>query len=215
MLNGGTPITDSKIYWNSGVDNGAFSLLSDTTLGQNSYTHQSGLTGGVYYEFKVVATNAIGDGGYSATIRIIAASVPDPPTGLTKVSTSKTSVAFSWTEPSNNGGSVVTDYQIEWDAGNPALADSAFTILSATSYTVSSFSVTSGLTTGTSYRFRVRTLNDAGLSEPSSPLFSIYAATAPVAPSTPTVSFQNEETITIVWVEPTDTGGLPITGYVV
>lgn len=35
---GGTPVTDFKIYWNNGVDNGPFLLLQDTNFGFNTFT---------------------------------------------------------------------------------------------------------------------------------------------------------------------------------
>lgn len=37
--NGGTPINDYKVYWNGGVDNAPFSILSYTTLGFITYTY--------------------------------------------------------------------------------------------------------------------------------------------------------------------------------
>ena len=84
--NGGTPVTDYKVYWNGGIDNNPFGLLSSTTLGFITYTYQTGIVAGTYYEFKVVAKNAIGDSAFSTKIRIIAASVPDAPVSLALVS---------------------------------------------------------------------------------------------------------------------------------
>jgi len=92
--NGGTPVTDYSVFWNKGVNGGVYEQLSTSTLGKNNYTKQSGLTAGLYYDFKVRAKNAIGDGPYSSLIRIIAASAAGPPTNLVKKSSSKTSVAF-------------------------------------------------------------------------------------------------------------------------
>ncbi len=84
--NGGTPVTDYKVYWNAGIDNNSFGLLSSTTLGFITYTYQVGITAGAYYEFKVVAKNAIGDSAFSVKLRVIAASVPDPPISLALIS---------------------------------------------------------------------------------------------------------------------------------
>ena len=48
------------------------------------------------------------------------ATVPDPPTALTEItsSTTSTSVGFSWSQPANDGGSPITGYSIWWDQGN-------------------------------------------------------------------------------------------------
>lgn len=86
VFNGGSPVTDFKIYWNEGIDDGPFVLLQDTNFGFNTYTKQdSGITPGTYYEFKIVAVNYVGDSLPSVKIRVIAAHVPDPPTNLTLV----------------------------------------------------------------------------------------------------------------------------------
>ena len=37
-FNGGSDVTDFKVYWNEGVDDGPFLPLSDTTFGYNTYT---------------------------------------------------------------------------------------------------------------------------------------------------------------------------------
>ena len=75
---GGSPVTDFKIYWNAGVDNGNFVLLQDTNFGFNTFTKQGdGITADSYYEFKVVAVNAVGDSSPSLKTRIIVASVPE------------------------------------------------------------------------------------------------------------------------------------------
>jgi len=38
LNDGGTPVYDYKIYWNGGVDNDPFVLLSDSSLGLTSFT---------------------------------------------------------------------------------------------------------------------------------------------------------------------------------
>jgi hypothetical protein len=137
--NGGTPIRDYKVYWNSGIDNSPFVLLSGTTLGFITYTLQTSITPGITYEFKVVATNSIGDSAFSTKLRVIAASLPDPPINLAKTSQTKTSLSFTW-QNGNSGGSAITDYIVYWDAGNPALSTIDFVILSSSTYGVTSFS---------------------------------------------------------------------------
>lgn len=81
-----------------------------------SYT-KTGLTAGTTYNFKVQARNVIGVGSFTSAFTIVAATVPNVPTAMTRdeANTSKTQVAFNWTTPSDNGGVSIIDYTIEWD----------------------------------------------------------------------------------------------------
>ena len=45
----------------------------------------TGLTAGTTYSFKVAAINIVGTSILSSTLSILAASVPDPPTALTRI----------------------------------------------------------------------------------------------------------------------------------
>lgn len=38
LYDGGSPVTDFKIYWNAGVENGNFELLQGTNFGFNTFT---------------------------------------------------------------------------------------------------------------------------------------------------------------------------------
>ena len=44
---------------------------------------------------------------------------PDPPIDLTETTASTTfnEVAFTWSDPLNNGGSAITGFEIQWDQG--------------------------------------------------------------------------------------------------
>jgi hypothetical protein len=57
----------------------------------------------------------VGSGLLSDSVSRIAASVPQPPLNLEKVSQSTTSISFSWEVNGNDGGTPVTDYQIFWN----------------------------------------------------------------------------------------------------
>jgi len=71
----------------------------------NTIFIQSGLVPGVYYSVKLRGVNYIGLSPFSRFIRIIAASIPLPPTNLASVSSTTSSVTFSWSANQNNGGS--------------------------------------------------------------------------------------------------------------
>jgi titin len=210
---GGSPVTDYKVYWNEGVDEGPFVLLSDTTFGHNTFTKQTDLEPGTYYEFKVVAMNAVGASAYSDKTRIIAASAPDPPSSLSLVSQNKVQVTFEWQAPSEDGGSPVLDYEVYGDQGDDGLAVADFQLLSATTYLTREYTETA-VEAGETYRFVVKARNDAGLGEASA-VISIQAATPPSAPDTPTVVFQNEQTIEIAWSSPDDDGSSTLLNFIV
>jgi hypothetical protein len=67
------------------------------------------------YNFRVSAINAIGTSVPSSIVNAmpVVPTLPDSPTGLSGVS-GNNQVSLSWTAPINNGGSVITDYIIEY-----------------------------------------------------------------------------------------------------
>ncbi|MDP2668718.1 MAG: LamG-like jellyroll fold domain-containing protein [bacterium] len=89
-----------------------------------------------------------------AEIQIIydAGGVPSVPTGLTATPVSSSQINLSWTASTDNVG--VTDYKLERCAGSGCTSFAEIAAPSGTSYS------NSGLTAGTSYRYRVRA-NDA------------------------------------------------------
>jgi len=88
---------------------------------------------------------------------------PQPPTSLAASAVSTSQINLSWTAPSNNGGSAITGYKIERsiDAGS-----TWSTIVANTASTSTTFS-DMGLTTNTSYTYRVSAINSVGTSSPS------------------------------------------------
>jgi hypothetical protein len=68
------------------------------------------LTSGVTYEFKIEARNEYGYSAYSNTLSLLAAHIPEIPTGVTtQIDGSR--VKVSWTLPSDNG-SPITAYKV-------------------------------------------------------------------------------------------------------
>ena len=124
------------------------------------------------------ARNAAGLGIQSSEFLIIAATTPGLVTSITRdeVNTSKTQVAFTWTSPASSGGSAVIDYTIMWDQGTGTYVQAASGI-TTTSYTKT------GLTSGTTYNFKVQARNVIGVGSLTS-AYSIVAATVPGIPTT-------------------------------
>ena len=142
-----------------------------------------------------------------------AATVPDPPTGLTATPISPTSVSLAWIPPQNNGSSAITGYKIEYKTP-PADYSVLVTLGNVTKYNQT------GLTTGKSYIYRVSAINSVGTSNPSSETVATPTSTsAPpknIPPNPPTnlsaTSYSGTQ-INISWNPPPSNGGPPITGY--
>ena len=65
-------------------------------------THsESGLTGGLTYQFKVRAVNIFGEGTFSSTISVVAGQVPDAPSSLNAVY-DNSNIKVTWAAPTDN-----------------------------------------------------------------------------------------------------------------
>jgi hypothetical protein len=116
-----------------------------------------------------------------ATTEAMAATLPTAPGTPYRVSSTETSIMIEWTAPSDNGGTVITDYQVLWDAG----LGGAFVSLGSSSNTLQ-FTPSYTLVTGYTYKFKARALNYIGTG-PESSSVSIIAAASPDEPASPTL----------------------------
>jgi titin len=112
---GGSAITDYAIEYSN--DSGStWATFADGTSATLTAI-VTGLGKGINYTFRVSAVNAAGTGTASSTVQLaIPTTVPGAPTDLTASATSGVdySIDLSWTAPSDDGGSSLTDYIIEW-----------------------------------------------------------------------------------------------------
>jgi len=107
----------------------------------------------------VTATNAIGTGPASiASNSVTPATVPDAPTAVTATPGNK-QVSLTWISPVWNGGSVITDYVIEYKLTSGA----TWTVFADGISTANTVTVT-GLTNNLSYDFRISAANAVGQS---------------------------------------------------
>lgn len=210
---GGSPITDFQVYWNSGDDKNPFVLLQSSTLGMNTLFIQSGLTPGNYYQFKLRARNYVGLSPFSRFVRIIAASIPKPPINLQSAGSTTSSVTFTWNPNSDNGGASVFDYAVYWDGGNANLPLSQFTEAHDTTYNLTTFTE-SDLTKGSYYRFAVQAQNDAGHSDFSS-IIRLLSAVVNTEPLDLRMTYQDELSIRLAWNMPAIDVGSAVTNYLV
>jgi hypothetical protein len=132
----------------------------------------TGLTNGTTYYFRVAAKNVAGESGWSGSANTVPRTVAGAPTGV-GASPSDGSVALTWSASTDNGGSAVTGYSVQYSQNGTDWADGGSV--------GSSPAALSGLTDGTSYQFRVAAVNPAGTGPWSSPV-TATPFTTPDAP---------------------------------
>ncbi|TLY04447.1 MAG: fibronectin type III domain-containing protein [Thaumarchaeota archaeon] len=116
--------------------------------------------------------------------------VSTSPIGLTAVSRSSTEIDLSWSSPTNNGGSSISGYRIERNDG------SGFIVIQNTQTTA--YQDTS-LTPSKQYSYRVSAINSAGVSNPSSVVYSTTLSaqtqTTNNGQSNPTSGSNNDQSV--------------------
>ena len=165
----------------------------------------SPLTNGTPYTFTSTATNATGTSASSssASTAVTPASAPSAPLGVAGSGTGGSST-ITWSAPSDNGGSAITDYIVEYRIATSG----TWTTFSDGVSTATSASVT-GLTAGSSYEFRVTAKNLIGNSLAS--FTSPVVGTLPAAPSISGVTAGNAQ-VTVTWNAPTHLGSGTLSG---
>ena len=111
----------------------------------------TGLKNGTLYYFRILAVNDNGTGPASVDVKVTPRTNRTAPRSLAATPTNVSGqIRLTWTAPSSDGGSAITDYVIQRSpngtSGWTTIADGTST---ATAYTVT------GLTNGTRYYFRV------------------------------------------------------------
>jgi predicted phage tail protein len=205
--NGGASIYDYVIQYSSNSGT-TWTTFADGTSASTSTT-VTGLTNGTSYVFQVAATNAAGTGTYSAASSSVApVATPGTPASLSGVA-GNAQVALSWTAPTSDGGSALTDYIVQYSSNS----GSTWTTF-ADGTTTSTNATVTGLTNGTSYTFRVAAMNVAGAGTYSSASSAVTPLTTPGTPTGATAVVGNAQ-INLSWTAPTSDGGSALTDYIV
>ena len=178
------------------------------------------LTSGTNYQVQVAAKNSVGTGPYSGIKEVttvsaegpwsaevtetttVSGNVPDVPTALA-LTPADGQLGVSWTAPTNNGGSAITGYSVQYRTGSGNWSDWPHGG-TATTATIT------GLTNGTAYQVRVRTVNKIGNGSWSNSVVGTPAG-LPAAPAAPTLA-ESDQQLTVTWISPVNNGAA-ITGY--
>ena len=201
---GGESITDYDVSSDDGV------TWASTGSTFTAYT-LTGLDKGTEYTFRVRAVNSVGNGTASTSVTETTATTrPGAPTSLS-ASVTSTTADLSWTAPTDDGGSAITEYQYRFTTGTTAGGTWTDTNSTAVSITISS------LTADTEYTFQVRTVTTVGSSQSNPSVTETTLAAAATVPGAPTSLSATAQTggtsVELDWTAPTNTGGAAISDY--
>ncbi|MGH8981959.1 MAG: fibronectin type III domain-containing protein, partial [Acidimicrobiales bacterium] len=104
-------------------ESGTFTSIATPTTTSHKVT---GLAAGTTYTFEIEAVNTVGTSAASTPVSVLAATLPGAPTTLTVISAGGTVVKLGWTEPSTDGGSTITHYEVletETESGTPTFTE--------------------------------------------------------------------------------------------
>ena len=206
-LSGGADVTDYVVEYSSNSGS-TWAVFADGESTDTAAT-VTGLTNGTSYQFRVKAVSSGGTSEPSATASAIVG-VPSEPTSLNATPLGL-SVRLSWTAPTQNGGSDVTDYVVQYSKDSGATW-STFSDSVSTSTTTT----VTGLTNGLTYQFKVSATNSIGSSAASSVVIAVpWAASPPSAPLGLVITNYGLNQVDLSWTIPATNGGVSITDYVI
>jgi hypothetical protein len=172
----------------------------------------TGTTGNGVYSYGAASTfptNSYGAGNYWVDVLFNPTAAPGQVTGVTATAGGLTKANVSWSAPSSGGAP--TSYEV-----TPYVGSTAQTTKTVSGSPLATSTTITGLTTGTTYTFRVRAVNPSGQGALSNPSNPVTPQTA-VVPSVPTgVTAQAASTSARVsWTAPESDGDSAITGYTI
>jgi len=168
-------------------------IVGNLPAGTTSYSN-TGLSASTTYHYRVRASNAGGNSGYSNVANATTlAPAPTDPSGLTATAVSQTQINLSWTDNANNE----TGYKVERSPdGTTGWTEIAGSLPAGTT----SYSNT-GLTAATTYYYRVRAYNAGGNSGYSNVANATTLPNPPADPSGLTATAVSSSQINLSWTD--------------
>gem|GEM_PF-3320613 len=199
LSDGGSPIT------NYSIERGE---LRFDVSGDSTTFNDTDLKSGTEYEYKISASNALGEGLFSLSVFATPGAtlhLPMPPQNL-RAQEADSRVVLTWDSPSSNGNSYIVNYTL-YRGTSPG---------SMTIHKIFSIQYEyedTGLTNGVTYYYSVTATNGVG-EGPQSAEVSVTPM-APLPPSEPMQFIINgtQSFVMLEWLPPLSDGGSDITGY--
>jgi fibronectin type 3 domain-containing protein len=170
----------------------------------------TGLAAGTSYGYRVRAADGAGNlGGYSnvasAATSTLDTSPPTAPASLSATAANSTQINLSWAAATDNVA--VTGYRVERCQGSGCTTFTQIFTLSGTTFN------NTGLTTSTSYSYRVRAVDAVGnlgsySSVATATTLAVSDGTAPTAPSGLSATAAGATRIDLAWTASTDNVGV-------
>ena len=171
----------------------------------------SGLTNGVDYDVQVRAESSVGEGPWSPVSTGTPLTTPGAPS-IDSVTPGDETLAVAWSAPATDGGRDITSYDLRYIRSDaPSKADVNWTVKDGIWTSGALRHILSGLTNGVDYDVQVRAVNAVGNGAWSG-AGTGKPLTTPSAPTIDSVT-PGDETLTMSWSAPADTGGSEVTGY--
>ena len=194
---GGSALTKYDLYPSQGT------AVYNMNPSLSSYTWDAPTSArGTSVNFFLVPSNAIGNGGNSNNPSLTMWNVPSTPSAPS-ASTSGGQNTVTWSAPSSDGGTAVTNYKLFRNGSGSPLVTLASNVFSYTD---------SSVTLGTGYYYKVEAINTVGANAQSSASNTVTPALAPSTPSAPTATFASNTSNTVTWSAPNNNGSA-ITNY--
>ena len=227
----GQPITDYDVQYRactlatdlacSNTSTGTWGAWTDrageTASDTATMATVSGLTKATAYQVRVRGANTVGEGGWSDSTTGIPAAAPGAPAAPT-LTAKHQALGVAWSAPTDDGGSAVTDYDVQYRACTATDSDTAVltcatnptwgswtTLSGADDPGTSTTATITGLTNATAYQVQVRASNPAGPGAWSVSATATPTPQKPDAPAAPTVTARHQG-LAVSWTAPAANG---------
>ena len=193
-----------QISTNSGTSWVSYTQVAGGTLSANLPIMAKGVT----YQYRVYANTQGGAGAASAAISLTRdASVPGAPWARSITLANGKVPTITWVAPSDNGGSALTEYVIEFN-GSSGWAEVGRVAANVLTFTDGEKAP------GAALQYRVRAVNATGIGAASSTLSVTSPLLKPAAPTNVAVSdTATAGRLTVTWTASADLGGATVARY--